>query len=893
MSSRKKLAVMKKIFLLFLVQTFIFVGTAQTQQKIPINIENNIEGAPITMGIPFPEAALKSIDNVRLLNSQGKEIPVQTTEVTSWLPSSSSVKWAWIFFFSEKSSSYTLEFGPDVSPKLYSERIVSTNNMRPQGGISVNTGPLQFTIDKQGSGFLDKVHLDLNNNNRFEKDEKVASAPEEKRGTFLDILDENGIDMSKAIIHEVFREKGSGPLHTIFRVEGTYVYENENNPSPFIMRIHAYAGKSYIKVLHTLTYTGEPDKHKKQLGQHANIATQNEILLSEETMNDPGWTQPNDQIAGCGLTFNYHLNSQVSFSSSTYEGDWYENPILKDFKLDQLSNEKTGILQTGPNQNLPDKTSSSTERIKGFNSKIYNGENILKETQQSKGWIDISDSSKGISVGIKNFFKEYPKELQVDPKSSTLSGYIWPSSIEPMSFERKHTEKDGGMLANFAQGITKTTEFIYYFHGKPEIEQIKDVINYSLQAPVGHASPQWYTLTKVYGNMAPFSSKHEEFENALQYKYDWWAFNQKWEPWFGIFDYGDGKNYYIEGEWYTWNNNEPMVDFQLWTNFMRTGDAKYYYLAEGMSKHTMDVDNIHWPKKRTYLGQINDAVDYWDYEDEPKSTPYLGIGRRHAEEHWYSLLSAHVWIQGWIASYYLTGDHRALEVAKMTGDTYLKRIWGKHDLRGRRLYLSVLNLVELYDATKSIKYKKELDERVAIMLELQNEQGGNILIDRYGYSQTYVAQGLYKYYQLTGDEDISKALIDHARWVLNVPPYNHQMESYLATIYPLLLGYEFTGNEIYLNEAKKRAEYLKVDKLQKASNEFNNQKEYSQALLNISHLPKDEDGRFTNWETNQGLRVFGWTHAFNIPYLIYWLDKEGEKEKETINEPKIDKISGK
>jgi len=35
--------------------------------------------------------------------------------------------------------------------------------------------------------------------------------------------------------------------------------------------------------------------------------------------------------------------------------------------------------------------------------------------------------------------------------------------------------------------------------------------------------------------------------------------------------------------------------------------------------------------------------------------------------------------------------------------------------------------------------------------------------------------------------------------------------------------------------------------------------------------------------------VFGWTHAYNIPYLLYWLDKEGEKEKETINEPEIDK----
>jgi hypothetical protein len=63
------------------------------------------------------------------------------------------------YFFLEESSSYTLEFGPDVSHKLFPERIVSENNMRLQGGISVNTDPLHFTIDKKESGFLDQVHL--------------------------------------------------------------------------------------------------------------------------------------------------------------------------------------------------------------------------------------------------------------------------------------------------------------------------------------------------------------------------------------------------------------------------------------------------------------------------------------------------------------------------------------------------------------------------------------------------------------------------------------------------------------------------------------------------------------------------------------------------------------
>lgn len=864
---------MKNILLCTIAVICAFNGYTQNSKKLAITIENNIAGAPITMGIPFPKGELNSVLHMRLLNHDGNEIPLQTTEVITWQPIDGSVKWVWVFFFSDQYSDYTLEYGQDVSPTRFPEHIISTNDMRTNGGITVNTGPLKFTINKFGNGFLDQVYIDDNNDKSFTENELIAtSAPDENRGTFLDVLDDAGLDMSNAVINQVFREEGSGRLHTIFRIDGTYYYENGNNPSPFEIRIHAYAGKSYIKVLHTLTYTGIPDKHTIQKGEHLLIATQNDTILSEETSDDPGWTQPNDQIAGSGLTIKYHLDDdELEFITSTYDGDWYKETPSVEFNVNQITNKKIGVLQTGPKHN-EFKNSTSTKRIQGFDSRIYKGDKTLKHTQKAKGWIDISDSSRGISLGIKNFFKEYPKELQINPISKTLIGYIWPSDIKPMSFARKNTEEYGNMLANFAQGLTKTTDLIYYFHGESDVKKINEIMNYLLKAPVAHASPLWYTQSKVYGNMAPYSSKYPEYENALQYKYDWIAFNRKWEPWYGMFNYGDSKNYYVKGEWIEWNNNEPMVDFQFWTNFIRTGDAKYYYLAESKSEHTMDVDNIHWPKKREYIGDSNDAISFWDYKDEPESTPYLGIGRRHSKDHWYSALSAHVWVKGWLACYYLTGNQRALDVAKMTGDTYLKRIWGKHDLRGRRLYLSVVNLVELYDATKNRRYKSELDERVNIMLRLQKGQGGNLVLDRYGYSQTYVAQGLYKYYKLTGDIRVKNALIDHARWVLNVPPLNHKMESYLATIYPLVLGYEFTGNDIYLDEAINRAEFLKVSKLPKINKKLISQKEYSDVLLEVSNLPKNKSAGFTNWELNQGLRVFGWTTAFNIPYLLYWLE---------------------
>lgn len=876
---------MKNIILFFL--TCISLNTFAVETKnIPITIENNIEGAPITLGIPFPKGELYFVDNIRLLNAKGKEISCQTTEVATWSPIDESIKWVWVFFFSDKDANYTLEYGEGIISNGFQERIISTNNMRPRGGITVNTGPLSFTINKSGNGFLDKVLLDSDGNGILEENELIASSPDNKRGAFLDILDDSGIDASTAVINEVFREKGSGPMHTIFRVEGTHLYKRkDNNISPFTIRLHAYAGKSYVKILHTMTYTGIPDKHKKQEGDHANIATQNKKILSEDTSNDPGWTQPNDQIAACGLQLKYHLDKEIDVSMPLYEGDWDTQSIDFSLKKIQANKNQISLLQKGPDRTngesfrslylgklKDDDQSALNENEPLFSAEVSERKKELFRAQRAKGWLNVSDDKRGISIGIKNFLKEYPKAIGIDPISKTITGSVWPMENEPMSFARDNTESDGGMLDNFAQGITKTTEFIYYFHNGQTVDMIDQKMNYVIKSPVAHAAPEWYSNSKVYGNMAPYSKDHPEFENGLQYKYKWWAFNQDKQPWYGIFDYGDGKTYFFKDKWFQWTNNEPTVDFMLWTNFMRTGEAKYYHMGQAMSRHTMDVDNVHWPKKRSYVGQDNDAIDFWNYENEPESTPYLGIGRRHANEHWYAMLSAHVWIQGWIASYYLTADHRALEVAKMTGDTYLKRIWGEHDLRGRRLYLSVLNLVELYDATKLKKYELELDDRVNLMLTFQKEQGGNLVLDRYGYSQTYVAQGLYKYYQITGNKEVKKALLDHARWVRKVPPLNHEMESYLATIYPLLIGYEFSGQEIYLREALERAEVLKVKPLSKEISTFKDVKLLSEALLKTSSMTKSK-GRFTNWEINQGLRVFGWTHAYNVPYLLYWLEK--------------------
>ena len=879
------------LILIWLLANFNIYGS----DRIDIHIDRSVKGAPITMGIPFSQGSLQSPDFVRLLDKDGNEIPSQTTLVSTWEPIDYSVKWLWIFFFSTGDQDYTLEYGSEVRKGPIQGVKIKVKNAQRTGQTSyVENGNIRFSISKRGGGFIDDILYDIDDNGFDEGDTIAVSSS--SRGSFLDILDDLGIDSSKAQIHHTFREKGSGPLHTIYRMEGTYTYNREDNrPSPFTIRLHLYAGKTYIKVLHTFTYTGIPDKHIPRGGQHANVALTADVLLKEdrETL-DSGWMQPNDRISAIGIDLKYKLDDNIQFKSELHNGTW-NSPGSSDVHNENLSaNNRASLFQTGPKPDRipPVPNSTMDERIDGFKAHLTKGNKVIQKKEKAVGWVDISDQKWGIGIGIKNFMKEYPKEIVIDQNGQEAIAYIWSPNAGPLSLARSSLRRDQGMIANMAEGITKTTELVIYFHESGVSDNdLQEVMHSFLDPPVPHAAAEVYAKSKVYGQFAPKSSSNASFERALDYKFDWQLYNADWEPWYGMLDYGDQMNYFFRDDWFRWENNEPSIDFMYWLQYMRTGESKYYHAAEAMSRHTMDVDNIHWPTDEKYYGDTNESIDYWRWEaKESTASPYLGVGRRHANQHWSAILSAHVWLQGWLASYYLTGYHRGLDIAKLTADSYIRRLWGGHGLTGRRLYLSLWNLVEAWDATKDERYLNELKDRIDMTLDLQNgpDQYDNLVIDRYGYSQIYASHAMYKYYQLTGEERVRQSLIRHARAVRDNPPYNHEYESLLASIHSLVVGYEFTGENSFIDEAFRRAEVMKTDTLTKSFKELGSQRNIAESLREVSHLPTKGDFQtrfrrdpamrwFTNWDPTQGLRVFGWTHIYNIPWLMNWADKQKKK----------------
>ncbi len=857
--------------------TGVAASGAPGTTRVALRVERPAEGAPLTFGLPFPKDALDSPDHVRVLTPDGREIPSQTTEVTSWEPASGSVKWLWVFFFATRSDAYVLEFGPAVRRAAYTgDRVVVFNNQRERGGSEITTGPLRLTIRQGEGGFIARAELDQKRDG-FSAGDLIAES-NDARGSFVDVLDEAGIDRSKAVIIRTSIEKGSGPLHAILRVDGEYRYGRaDNNPSPFTLRIHAYAGKSYVRVLHTFVYTGVPDKHRPQEGEYPHVATQAENLIVADRSDD-GWKIPRDRLASIGLALDLKLSGTRRILTGLNDGRWWEDGRTR-MAGQQIAAGDISLLQTGPDpsRTVPVPESSPASRLGGFIARLADGGRTVDQTERAEGWMDVADDTRGVAVGLLNFVEEYPKEIRA-ANDNRLTAFLWSPQAEPMSFARVSNDPgQEGAIENWAQGTAKTSELCLFFHaagGPPE--QLATTMRSLLHPPVAHASPSWYGASGVYGQFAARSTAFPDLERGIDYKFDWWLFNQRWMPWFGMFDYGDGKLYFDNEKWDVWSQNEPAEDFELWVQFMRTGDARIYTAAQAFARHSMDVDNIHWPASPVYVGDSNYPLDYWKLAKEPRGSNYIGIGRRHAPQHWQHVLSAHVWVQGWLADYYLAADHRGLDIAIQTADMHLRRIWGEHGLTGRRLYLAAWNLTQVWDATKDARYQRELQDLVERMLRVQErEQGGSLVMDRFGYANVYVTHGLSEYLSMTGDARVRAALIRHARVMRDLEPLNHQMESYLSSLHSLSIGYDLTGDASFLAQMRRRMEVMNTDPIARPIDDTWTQHDLAQALEKASRLPADPNRRNGRglWTITNGLRVFGWTHGFTLPWCLSTLER--------------------
>jgi hypothetical protein len=95
---------------------------AQKSGKVSITVPafpGSAESWPLTFGVPFPWGALDSEEKVRLINSEGVEIPIQTKVTCRW-SKKGSIRWLLVDCIvpaRKEEQKFTLEYGPEVQRK--------------------------------------------------------------------------------------------------------------------------------------------------------------------------------------------------------------------------------------------------------------------------------------------------------------------------------------------------------------------------------------------------------------------------------------------------------------------------------------------------------------------------------------------------------------------------------------------------------------------------------------------------------------------------------------------------------------------------------------------------------------------------------------------------------
>ena len=90
-----------------------------------------------------------------------------------------------------------------------------------------------------------------------------------------------------------------------------------------------------------------------------------------------------------------------------------------------------------------------------------------------------------------------------------------------------------------------------------------------------------------------------------------------------------------------------------------------------------------------------------------------------------------------------------------------------------------------------------------------------------------------------------------------------------------------------LREMRKRLDLMRMEPLDRPITLGSNQAGLAAAIEKASHLPTDpiRPSERALWADANGLRVFGWTHAFTIPYALRVLEDVDLKAKPPLKKP--------
>jgi hypothetical protein len=210
--------------------------------------------------------------------------------------------------------------------------------------------------------------------------------------------------------------------------------------------------------------------------------------------------------------------------------------------------------------------------------------------ERALGWLDVSDAAGGLTVGLQDFWQNYPKALAVD-KDGTVEIGLFP----------------GRYAADFPlrSGEHKTHEILFFFHpGGASDGGQGDVVRGFCDPLRLEPSVQWLAQTRALGDLQPFDLDRQRtyeirnlsaigvFPEGVPAGPSLFSRREEHE-FYGWMDYGDVAIDFEapSGQW----GMKYDLDYRLAQQYARTLEPKWWNLFVAADKHTRDIDIHHQP----------------------------------------------------------------------------------------------------------------------------------------------------------------------------------------------------------------------------------------------------------------------------------------------------------
>ncbi len=195
---------------------------------------------PVSVSIPFAQGKLPQPEHLVIKDGQSV-LPSQNQPLAHW--PDDSIKWLLVHFQPDlpgnADKTCTFEINNSVSPIAPES---SVRVIEDESGLHVDTGPLQFTIPRDG--FLPVRDVKLN-----------GEALAQGFGGFVLNYDSETVTTAAGSVHLSLEE--AGPLRAVIEIMGQHHKADGSGCLDLRGRITAYAGKPYIEVEHQFVHTEE------------------------------------------------------------------------------------------------------------------------------------------------------------------------------------------------------------------------------------------------------------------------------------------------------------------------------------------------------------------------------------------------------------------------------------------------------------------------------------------------------------------------------------------------------------------------------------------------------------------------------------------------------------